>query len=79
MVLAVWCASMCPCYSQGVISSELEGIEVVSHQTFKDVIPSQTLTGKELEKLNSLSVADALRYFSGLQIRTTEEWEASRR
>ena len=69
MVLAVWCASMCPCYAQGVISSELEGIEVVSHQTFKDVIPSQTLTGKELEKLNSLSVADALRYFSGLQIK----------
>ena len=69
MVLAVWCAGMCPCYSQGVISSELEGIEVVSHQTFKDVIPSQTLTGKELEKLNSLSVADALRYFSGLQIK----------
>ena len=69
MVLAVWCVSMCPCYAQGVISSELEGIEVVSHQTFKDVIPSQTLTGKELEKLNSLSVADALRYFSGLQIK----------
>ena len=69
MVLAVWCASMCPCYAQGVISSELEGIEVVSHQTFKDVIPSQTLTGKELEKLNSLSVADALRYFSGLQVK----------
>ena len=48
---------------------KLEGIEVVSHQTFKDVIPSQTLTGKELEKLNSLSVADALRYFSGLQVK----------
>ena len=48
---------------------KLEGIEVVSHQTFKDVIPSQTLGGKELEKLNSLSVADALRYFSGLQVK----------
>ena len=48
---------------------KLEEIEVVSHQTFKDVIPSQTLTGKELEKLNSLNVADALRYFSGLQVK----------
>ena len=69
MVLATWCAGTYGCYAQGVISSELEGIEVVSHQTFKDVIPSQTLTGKELEKLNSLSVADALRYFSGLQVK----------
>ena len=48
---------------------ELDGIEVVSHQTFKDVIPSQTLTGKELENLSSLSVADALRHFSGLQVK----------
>ena len=69
MVLATWCAGTYGCYAQGVISSELEGIEVVSHQTFKDVIPSQTLSGKELEKLNSLSVADALRYFSGLQVK----------
>ena len=47
----------------------LDGIEIVSHQTFKDVIPSQTLCGKELERLNSLNVADALRYFSGLQVK----------
>ena len=48
---------------------ELDGIEIVSHQTFKDVIPSQTLSGKELERLNSLNIADALRYFSGLQVK----------
>lgn len=34
-----------------------------------DVIPVQTLTGEELRRLNSQSVADALRYFSGVQVK----------
>lgn len=33
------------------------------------MIPAQTLFGKELERLNSHSIADALRYFSGVQIK----------
>jgi len=33
------------------------------------IIPEQTLKGIELKKLNSHSVADALRYFAGLQIK----------
>jgi len=33
------------------------------------IIPAQTLKGIELKKLNSHSVADALRYFAGLQIK----------
>lgn len=32
-------------------------------------MPVQILTGKQLEKLNSLSVADAIRYFSGVQLK----------
>ena len=47
-------------------STTLEGVEVVSRHTFSDVIPSQALNAKQLERLNSLNVADALRYFSGL-------------
>ncbi len=42
---------------------------VVTAQSFKDVIPAQTLKGKELEILRSHSVADALRYFSGVQLK----------
>ena len=34
-----------------------------------EVIPAQTLSGDELNRLNSQSVADALRYFSGVQIK----------
>lgn len=42
---------------------------IVTANRFNEVIPSQKLTGKELENLNSLSVADALRYFSGVQLK----------
>ncbi len=34
-----------------------------------ETIPSQSLKGPELEALNSFSVADALRYFSGVQLK----------
>lgn len=42
---------------------------VVTGRRVSDVIPAQTLTGDELHKLNSNSVADALRYFSGVQVK----------
>lgn len=38
-------------------------------KNFKEILPAQTLQGEELERLNSHSVADALRYFSGVQIK----------
>lgn len=42
---------------------------VVTAKTYKEVIPAQKLTGEELKTLNSFSVADAIRYFSGIQIK----------
>lgn len=42
---------------------------VVEGRKYKEVIPAQTLSGKELESLNSFSVADAIRYFSGVQVK----------
>lgn len=47
----------------------VEEVVVVSQYNHKEVIPSQTLSGKQLEKLSTLSVADALRYFSGIQLK----------
>lgn len=41
----------------------------VTAQSYKEVIPAQTLSGKEIDVLRSHSVADALRYFSGIQIK----------
>ncbi|MDK7675209.1 TonB-dependent receptor [Weeksella virosa] len=36
---------------------------------YKEVSPAQILKGEELQQLNSHNVADALRYFSGVQIK----------
>lgn len=47
---------------------ELQQVEILSTNQ-KSVIPAQVLKGKQLESLNSHSVADAIRYFSGVQIK----------
>ena len=44
-------------------------IVVVSRPAMREVVPSQKLNGELLEKLNTHSVADALRYFSGIQLK----------
>ena len=47
----------------------LEEVEVSARALTKDIIIPQTLKGAELQRLNALSVADALRYFSGVQLK----------
>lgn len=42
---------------------------VVLGNSRHSVIPSQQLQGEELQRLNSLSVADALRFFAGVQLK----------
>ena len=42
---------------------------VTSKLTFREVIPSQKLDGEQLSRLSALSVADAMRYFSGVQLK----------
>ena len=44
-------------------------IVVVSKPAMREVVPSQKLNGEMLEKLNTHSIADALRYFSGIQLK----------
>lgn len=39
-------------------------VQVTAAKRTKDVIPVQVLSGEDLERLNSQTVADALRYFS---------------
>lgn len=47
----------------------LKEFVVYGKSLHKDVIPAQVLSGEELRRLNSNSVADALRYFSGVQVK----------
>ncbi len=48
---------------------DLEEFVVTGKPLDKDIILPQTLKGKELQRLSSFSVADAIRYFSGVQIK----------
>ncbi|MEG2365758.1 MAG: TonB-dependent receptor [Alistipes sp.] len=50
-------------------SYAISEISVVGNRTTKEVTPVQTLTGRALQRLNAHSVADAVRYFSGVQIK----------
>lgn len=45
------------------------GEVTVTAPWLREVIPAQTLSGAELRRLSSNSVADALRYFSGVQVK----------
>lgn len=47
----------------------LDNVVVYGRKPYQEVIPAQVLSGKNLEGLNSHSVADAIRYFSGVQIK----------
>ena len=57
--------------AQGKLDSvqHVREIVVVSKPAMREVVPSQKLNGEMLEKLNTHSVADALRYFSGIQLK----------
>jgi len=60
------------CFSQSkkdsVKETEIQKVNVYK-KNFKEILPAQTLSGEQLERLNSQSVADALQYFSGVQIK----------
>lgn len=48
---------------------QLRELVVAGRKPVLEVIPAQILSGDELQRLNSNSVADALRYFSGVQVK----------
>ena len=59
-------------FTQKVDSTKMyfiDEVTVSAQQIRKDIIPVQTLAGEELQKLSVHSVADAIRYFSGVQIK----------
>ena len=75
-VWGVMVSLLCGVGQANADSSSLDSIQtlglgevIVTANRYNEVIPSQKLTGKMLKALNSFSVADAIRYFSGLQIK----------
>lgn len=55
--------------SEPVDTTHLQEVVVTAERPRMEVIPAQVLGGEELRHLNSNSVADALRYFSGVQVK----------
>ncbi|NDV78970.1 TonB-dependent receptor [Dysgonomonas sp. 511] len=47
----------------------LKEVVITKRPISKDIIPAQTLGGQELKRLSVVSVADAIRYFAGVQIK----------
>ena len=45
------------------------GEVVVTAERIREIVPAQRLSGQQLQRLSSNSIADALRYFSGVQIK----------
>ena len=55
--------------SDSVRHKHMDEVVVTGRALTKDVIVPQVLKGEELERLSALNVADALRYFSGVQLK----------
>ena len=51
------------------VTQVLDASVVTAYRQPDKIIPAQALQGERLQQLNALSVADAIRYFSGVQIK----------
>ena len=47
----------------------IDEVVVVGRLMYQEVVPSQKLKGDDLQRLSSHSIADAMRYFSGIQLK----------
>lgn len=74
---ALMCTAIIPAYATEQSDStfnpdkiqRLHEVVVTAATPKVEVIPAQSLDGEELQRLNSNSIADALRYFSGVQVK----------
>lgn len=48
---------------------KIEAVVATAQRRAPETVPAQVLAGQELKRLNVVSVADAIRYFSGIQIK----------
>ena len=75
ILVALSCVAVCHAYPQKYVPNggdsvrHVREVVIVSRPNEREVIPAQSLRGEQLERLRSHSVADALRYFSGIQIK----------
>jgi len=73
IALVMFTAAFCPLLTaqnekDSIKSTPLTEV-VATAKEQKEIISAQKLSGQELDALNSFSVADAIRYFSGVQLK----------
>lgn len=61
-------------YSQSISANlndtlQIDEVTVIAEKIKKEIAPVQSLQGENLKKLSVYSVADAIRYFSGVQVK----------
>ena len=77
IILGLFCLAAPCAYGQDaqadtVVSSTktIDEVTVTARRdASRDLLPVQTLTGERLDRVSALSVADALRHFSGVRIK----------
>lgn len=68
-MLMMWPVAVLAATAEPDTLHHIDEVVVTSRLPQREILPPQKLTGKQLEQLNSHSVADALRYFSGVQLK----------
>jgi outer membrane cobalamin receptor len=68
VLLGALCGGSLPAQSRLDTIQTLDEVVVVARR-YNEIIPAQILKNAELERLNSFSVADAIRFFSGVQMK----------
>lgn len=69
MQLLAWPAAISATTLEPDTLHHIDEIVVTSRLPQREILPPQKLSGKELERLSAHSVADAVRYFSGVQLK----------
>jgi len=67
--LLILLISLCSTAEEAADTISLSEVTVQGHKATRQTIPVQTLRGEELRRLNSNGVADAMRYFAGVQVK----------
>ncbi len=68
-LLLAFILSVFTAFSQDPEVDSLPGVEIIAPLRSRSIIAPQELSGARLSSLNAHSVADALRYFSGVQLK----------
>lgn len=70
VVLLAWATLCCKALTiTDTLTSTIDEVTVTAPRVRRDIVPVQQLDGKSLRALSVYSVADAIRYFSGVQIK----------